>query len=87
MSGRAAKRILSEDQITAQESSIPNIAGKAFSNAYRAAIANGASVLIVEHGELLKVTKDTREHIRTVGVYGTLPVGTHLKVSKKAMQA
>ncbi|MFZ2321470.1 MAG: hypothetical protein WAW12_16555 [Pseudomonas sp.] len=83
MSHKPKKRPLTERQISAQELHIPKIAGRAFGNAYKVAIASGATVLVVSDGQLFKVSKTERVAIRSIEPYGNLKPGTHIKVTKK----
>ncbi|WP_339430640.1 MULTISPECIES: hypothetical protein [unclassified Pseudomonas] len=57
MSRKAEKRPMTDDQIAVQESRIPDIALKAFNNAYRMALANSAAVLVAKAGQLFEVTE------------------------------
>lgn len=84
MSRKSDKRPLTDKQISAQESHIPKIAARAFANAYKAAIASGATVLVVADGQLFKVSKTERVVLRAIEPYGTLKSGTHIKITKKA---
>ena len=84
MSRKTNKRPLTDKQICAQESHIPKIAGRAFANAYKAAIASGATVLVVADGQLCKVSKTERVVLRSLEPYGTLEPGTHIKITKKS---
>lgn len=83
MSRKSEKRQLTDKQISAQESHIPKIAARAFANAYKLAIANGATVLVVANGELTKVSNTERVVLRSLEPYGTLKPGTHIKITKK----
>jgi hypothetical protein len=84
---RKAKPELNENQITVQESRIPDIALKAFSNAYKSAIAQGASVLVAKDGQLYEVTETSRIAVRSIGDYGHLKSGTRLQIRKQRDQA
>ncbi len=86
MSRKADKRPMTENQITVQESRIPDIALKAFSNAYKMAIATGASVLIAKDGQLFEVTEHTKVAVRSIGPYGNLKSGTRLHINKQASE-
>lgn len=83
MSRKTHKRALTEKQIAAQELHIPKIAGRAFASAYKAAIASGATVLVVADGQLFKVSKKERVALRSIEPYGTLKPGTHIKITKR----
>lgn len=83
MSRKTEKRQMTEHQISVQESRIPDIALKAFSNAYQTAIANGASVLVAQDGQLLEVTRDSRQVLRSIEGYGHLKSGTRLTIKKR----
>lgn len=83
MSRKTNKRPLTEKQICAQESHIPKIAARAFANAYKAAIASGATVLVVADGQLFKVSKTERVALRSIEPYGALKPGTHIKITKR----
>lgn len=83
MSHKPDKRQLTDKQISAQELYIPKIAGRAFSNAYKIAIARGATVLVVAEGQLFKVSTTERVALRSIEPYGTLKPGTHIKITKK----
>lgn len=83
MSRKSQQKQLTEKQISAQESHIPKIAARAFSNAYKIAIASGATVLVVADGQLFRVSKTERVALRAIGPYGTLKSGTHIKITKK----
>lgn len=85
MSRKSDKRQLTDKQISAQESHIPKIAARAFSNAYKIAIASGATVLVVADGQLFKVSKTERVALRSIEPYGTLKLGTHIKITKKTL--
>ena len=67
MSRKAEKRPMTDDQIAVQESRIPDIALKAFSNAYKMALANGASVLVAKDGQLFEVTENSSIALRSIG--------------------
>lgn len=77
---------LNESQIAVQESRIPDIALKAFSNAYKSAIAQGATVLVAKDGQLFEVTETTRTAVRSLGDYGHLKSGTRLQIRKQTGQ-
>ena len=83
MSRKANKRPLTDKQICAQESHIPKIAARAFANAYKAAIASGATVLVVTDGQLFEVSKTERVALRSIEPYGALTPGTHIKITKR----
>ena len=83
MSRKTNKRPLTEKQICAQESHIPKIAARAFANAYKAAIASGATVLVVTDGQLFEVSKTERVALRSIEPYGALTPGTHIKITKR----
>lgn len=83
MSHKSEKKQLTEKQISAQESHILKIAARAFRNAYKIAIASGATVLVVADGQLFKVSKTERVAIRSIEPYGTLKSGTRIKITKK----
>lgn len=51
---------------------------------YKSAIANGATVLVVAHGQLIKVSKTERVVLRSLEPYGTLEPGTHIKITNKS---
>ncbi len=85
MSRKSEKKPLTEKQISSQESHIPKIAAVAFSNAYKIAIASGATVLVVADGQLCMVSKTERFALRAVAPYGTLKPGTRIKISKKTL--
>lgn len=85
MPRKSEKRPLTDKQISAQESHIPKIAARAFSNAYKIAIARGATVLVVADGQLFKVSKTEKIALRSVEPYGTLKPGTRIKITKKAL--
>ena len=85
MSHKSEKKQLTEKQISAQESHIPKIAARAFRNAYKIAIASGATVLVVADGQLFKVSKTERVALRAVEPYGTLKPGTRIKITKKTL--
>jgi hypothetical protein len=82
MSRKAEKRPMTDDQISVQESRIPDIALKAFSNAYKMALANGAAVLVAKNGQLLEVTENSSVVLRSIGAYGNLKSGTRLQINK-----
>ncbi len=82
MSRNSPKRIMTDNQIAAQESRIPALASRAFSHAYRIALANGAALLVVRDGLLLEVTKETSVVLRSVGAIGKLRSGTRLHIKK-----
>lgn len=84
MSRKAEKRPMTEDQISVQESRIPDIALKAFSNAYKMAIADGARLLIARDGQLVEVTENSQKVVRSLGGYGQLKSGTRLHIKKQA---
>ncbi|WP_277963540.1 hypothetical protein [Pseudomonas sp. RIT-To-2] len=84
---RKQKTSPSENQIAVQESRIPDIAIKAFSNAFKAAIAQGASVLVARNGELLEVSEHARTPVRSLGEYGHLKSGTRLKIRRQEDRA
>ncbi|POA30943.1 MULTISPECIES: hypothetical protein [Pseudomonas] len=84
MSRKVDKRPMTDDQITVQESRIPDIALKAFNNAYKMAIANGASVLVAKDGQLFEVTEKTSVALRSIGTYGNLKSGTRLHINKQS---
>jgi hypothetical protein len=86
MSRKAEKRPMTDDQISIQESRIPDIALKAFSNAYRMALANGAAVLVAKDGQLFEVTEKSSVALRTIGTYGNLKSGTRLHINKTSKQ-
>jgi len=86
MSRKAEKRPMTDDQISIQESRIPDIALKAFSNAYRMALANGAAVLVAKDGQLFEVTEKSSVVLRTIGTYGKLKSGTRLHINKSSKQ-
>ncbi|CAI8903280.1 MULTISPECIES: hypothetical protein [Pseudomonas] len=86
MSRKAEKRPMTDDQISIQESRIPDIALKAFSNAYRMALANGAAVLVAKDGQLFEVTEKSSVVLRTIGTYGNLKSGTRLHINKSSKQ-
>lgn len=77
---------MTDDQISIQESRIPDIALKAFSNAYRMALANGAAVLVAKDGQLFEVTEKSSVALRTIGTYGNLKSGTRLHINKSSKQ-
>jgi hypothetical protein len=83
MSRKTNKRPLTDKQICAQESHIPKIAARAFANAYKAAIASGATVLVVTDGQLFEVSKTERVALRSIEPYGALTPGTHIKITKR----
>ena len=85
MSRKKVKPQITEAQILAQESSIPSIAAKAFSDAYKVALSKGESVLVVRAGQLLKVSNTETLVIRPVETYGTLKAGTRLKTRKSLL--
>lgn len=87
MARKQQKPSMTETQIASQEARIPEIALKAFSNAYKAAIANGASVLIAQDGQLYEVTETDKKSVRFLGVYGSLKSGTRLQIKKQAAKA
>ncbi|MGY4494021.1 hypothetical protein [Pseudomonas sp. TE3610] len=80
---RKTKPLPSESQIAVQESRIPDIAVKAFSNAFKAAMAQGASVLVAKDGELFEVSEHARTPVRLLGEYGHLKSGTRLQIRKR----
>lgn len=82
MSRKLQKRIMTDDQIAVQEARIPGIASKAFSHAYRIALANGAALLVVRDGFLFEVTQETSVLLRSIGDYGKLKSGTRLYIKK-----
>ena len=82
MSRKSNKRPMTESQIVAQESRIPDIALKAFSNAYKTAIESGASILVAKNGQLFEVTKQAEKSVRYLESYGSLKSGTRLKIKK-----
>ena len=84
MSRKAEKRPMTDDQIAVQESRIPGIALKAFSNAYKMALANGASVLVAKDGQLFEVTENSSIALRSIGTYGNLKSGTRLHINKSS---
>lgn len=84
MSHKLEKKLLTDKQISAQELRIPEIAARAFRNAYKIAIARGATVLVVADGQLFKVSKTERVALRSIEPYGTLKPGVHIKITKKA---
>ncbi|MCL9799044.1 hypothetical protein QZR14_04365 [Pseudomonas sp. rhizo66] len=86
MSRKAEKRPMTDDQISIQESRIPDIALKAFSNAYKMALANGAAVLVAKDGQLFEVTEKSSIALRTIGTYGNLKSGTRLRINKSSKQ-
>ncbi|MBK5530101.1 hypothetical protein JFT91_29020 [Pseudomonas sp. TH08] len=86
MSRKAEKRPMTDDQIAVQESRIPDIALKAFSNAYKMALANGAAVLVAKDGQLFEVTDKTSVALRSIGTYGNLKSGTRLHINKSSKQ-
>jgi hypothetical protein len=86
MSRKAEKRPMTDDQISIQESRIPDIALKAFSNAYKIALANGAAVLVAKDGQLFEVTEKSSVALRTIGTYGNLKSGTRLQINKSSKQ-
>jgi hypothetical protein len=86
MSRKAEKRPMTDDQISIQESRIPDIALKAFSNAYKMALANGAAVLVAKDGQLFEVTEKSSVVLRTIGTYGNLKSGTRLHINKSSKQ-
>jgi len=77
---------MTDDQISIQESRIPDIALKAFSNAYKMALANGAAVLVAKDGQLFEVTEKSSIALRTIGTYGNLKSGTRLRINKSSKQ-
>ncbi len=85
MSNKSEKKQFTEKQISAQELHIPKIASRAFRNAYQIAIESGATFLVVTDGQLLKVSKTERVAIRSIEPYGTLKLGTHMKITKKTL--
>lgn len=85
MSRKTDKRQLTDKQISSQESHIPKIAARAFGNAYKVAIARGATVLVVADGQLFKVSKTERIALRSIEPYGTLKSGTHIKITQKTL--
>lgn len=84
---KKAKLPKTEAQIVAQESTIPSIAAKAFSSAYKAALFKGESVLVVREGQLVKISNTETVILRSVETYGTLKAGTRLKVKNKSLQS
>lgn len=86
MSRKAEKRPMMDDQTSIQESRIPDIALKAFSNAYKMALANGAAVLVAKDGQLFEVTEKSSIALRTIGTYGKLKSGTRLRINKSSKQ-
>lgn len=86
MSRKAEKRPMTDSQIAVQESHIPDIALKAFSNAYKMALANGAAVLVAKDGQLFEVTEKSSVALRSIGTYGNLKSGTRLHISKLPKQ-
>jgi hypothetical protein len=86
MSRKAEKRPMTDDQISVQESRIPDIALKAFNNAYKMALANGAVVLVAKDGQLFEVTEKTSVALRSIGTYGNLKSGTRLHINKTSKQ-
>ncbi|WP_339464421.1 MULTISPECIES: hypothetical protein [unclassified Pseudomonas] len=86
MSRKAEKRPMTDDQIAVQESRIPDIALKAFNNAYRMALANSAAVLVAKAGQLFEVTEKTSVALRSIGTYGNLKSGTRLHINKSSKQ-
>ncbi|WP_242204737.1 MULTISPECIES: hypothetical protein [unclassified Pseudomonas] len=86
MSRKAEKHPLTDDQISVQESRIPEIARKAFSNAYKIALANGAAVLVAKGGHLFEVTAESSVAMRALGDYGNLKRGTRLHINKSLKQ-
>ena len=87
MSRKVEKRPMTDDQIAVQESRIPDIALKAFSNAYKMALANGASVLVAKDGQLFEVTENSSIALRSIGTYGNLKSGTRLHINKSSKRA
>lgn len=83
MSRKTNKRPLTDKQICAQESHIPKIAARAFAHAYKAAIASGATVLVVTDGQLFEVSKTERVALRSIEPYGALTPGTHIKITRR----
>jgi len=86
MSRKAEKRPMTDSQIAVQESYIPDIALKAFNNAYKMALANGAAVLVAKDGQLFEVTEKSSVALRSIGTYGNLKSGTRLQISKLPKQ-
>ncbi|MFJ4196204.1 hypothetical protein [Pseudomonas sp. NPDC089534] len=84
MSRKAEKRPMTDNQIDVQESRIPDIALKAFNNAYRMAVATGAAVLVAKEGQLFEVTGETSTLLRSIDNYGSLKRGTRLQISNKS---
>ena len=87
MARKQHKPSLTETQIVSQESRIPEIALKAFSNAYKAAIASGASVLVAQDGQLYEVTETEKKSVRFLEAYGSLKSGTRLRIKKQVSKA
>ncbi|WP_425327384.1 hypothetical protein [Pseudomonas nitroreducens] len=87
MSRKVNKRLMTETQIVSQESRIPDIALKAFNDAYKRAIASGASVLVAKDGHLYKVDSDSEISIGLVEGYGSLKSGTRLRIKKNLVKA
>ena len=83
MARKSKKRALTEKQMTAQESRIPAVAARAFRNAFTAAIASGATVLIAQNGQLFKVSKTEKTFLRSIEGYSSIKAGTRLKITKK----
>ena len=81
------KRSMTEKQIAAQESRIPDIALKAFSNAYKTAIEQGAAVLVAKDGQLLEVSRKETRAVRPLEAYGSLKSGTRLRIKEKTAKA
>jgi len=71
-----------ESSIASQESRIPQIALRAFNNAYQMARASGATVLTVKNRLLLQITQDSEEVLRPIEGYGELKRGTRLQIKK-----
>ncbi|MGC6370814.1 MULTISPECIES: hypothetical protein [Pseudomonas] len=87
MSRKKLKAQITEAQIVAQESSIPSIAAKAFSDAYKVALSKGESVLVVRAGQLVSVSNTGEWVIRPVETYGTIKAGTRLKIKKSLRES
>ena len=85
MSRKSEKKPLFYYLFFSFESYIPKIAARAVSNAYKIAIASGATVLVVADGQLFKVSKTERVALRAVEPYGTLKPGTRIKITKKTL--
>jgi hypothetical protein len=71
-----------ENSIVSQESRIPKIALKAFSNAYKSAKASGEPLLVIKNRQLLQITQDSEKVLRHIEGYGELKRGTLLKIRK-----